>query len=77
MSQEDKRALKIMEESAIKVNGRHQIALTWKNEKPGLPNNRPMAEMRLRGLKKKLLSDPDLCASYCAKMRASLHLCAD
>jgi len=49
MPQEDKRALKMMEELAMKVNGHHQIALPWKNDKPGRPNNRPMVEKRVRG----------------------------
>ena len=40
MSRDDKRALKIMEESAVKVDKHHKIALPWSEGKPDLPLSR-------------------------------------
>jgi len=56
-----------MEESLKKVNGHYQVALPWKNNSPNLPQNREMAERRLKGLQKKLLASPALCKQYCEK----------
>ena len=66
MSQEDKRALTIMEESAELRDGHYEIALPWKVFPPELPNNKIVAEHRLGLLKKRLIKDPGLhfdCAS--------------
>ena len=68
MSRDDKRALAIMEESLKKVNRHYQVALPWKNNSPNLPQNREMAERRLKGLQKKLLASPALCKQYREKM---------
>jgi len=68
MSTEDRKALAIMEGSIKKVNGHQQIALPWRDDNPNLPQNRLMAETRLHGLQRKLLSDSDLCEKYCGKI---------
>ena len=68
MSRDDKRALAIMEESLKKANGHYQVALPWKNNSPNFPQNREVAERRLKGLQKKLLASPALCKQYCEKM---------
>ena len=44
MSQNDKKALKIMEDSIKLVNGHYVIALPWKNYPPQLQNNLSLAE---------------------------------
>ena len=44
MSQNDKRALKIMEDLIRLHNGHYVIALPWKNYPPQLQNNRTSAE---------------------------------
>ena len=61
LSQDDKRALGIMEESAELCSGHYEIALPWKVIfPPDLPNNKIVAERRLGLLKKRLLKDPEL-----------------
>ena len=64
LSQNDKRALEIMNETATLMNGHYEIALPWKNDPPGLENNRVIAEHRLKMLKKRLLKDPVLLTKY-------------
>ena len=39
-SMEDKRALNMMQESFVKVNGHYQVALPWRSFPPYLPDNR-------------------------------------
>ncbi|XP_071483331.1 uncharacterized protein [Diadema antillarum] len=53
-SVEDLRALKVMKESAVMVDGHYQVALPWRSYPPVLPNNRRLAEARLGYLKKRL-----------------------
>ena len=64
MSQEDKRALTMMEESAELRDGHYQIAIPWKVFPPYLPNNKAVAEHRLSLLKKRLKRDPELHQKY-------------
>ena len=64
MSVEDKRALKIYEETAVKIDGHLQVGLPWRRNPPDLVNNRTMAEARTRHLKRKLKADPELHTSY-------------
>ena len=66
---EDVRALRIMEESSKKVAGHFQIALSWRQQPPYLPNNRILADHRLQLLKKKFLRDQKSFESY----RATIH----
>ena len=68
MSNEDKQALKVFEESVTKNNGHYVIGLPWRDANIDLPDNRRMAEKRLSSLKRRLLQDPDLCNRYCDKM---------
>ena len=64
MSLEDRRALSVFQESAQIVDGHYQIAIPWRNPEVCLPNNRPMAEHRLRQLRKRLIKDPDMLKKY-------------
>ena len=64
MSQDDKRALAIMQESAELCDGHYEIALPWKVFPPDLPNNKIVAERRLWLLKKRLVKDPELHQKY-------------
>ena len=66
MSKEDKRALSIMKESICFKEGHYQ--LPWKDDVPCLPNNRAMAEHRLKLLRRRLLKNPDLRSQYSAFM---------
>ena len=57
MSVEDEKALKLMEDSVVKVSGHYQVALPWRFQPPYLPNNRIAAEQRLQLLRNKFLRD--------------------
>ncbi len=58
MSQNDQRALKIMEDTVKLTNGHYEMALPWKNYPPCLQNNKSLAQHRLNLLKRKLEKDP-------------------
>ena len=64
MSQNDRRALDIMEQSARMVGGHYEIGLPWKNYPPRLSDNRAQAEQRLRSLRKRLQQNPPLLEKY-------------
>ena len=64
MSQEDKKALSVFEESVHLKNGHYEVEIPWKNYPPCLPNNRPVAEHRLKLLKKKLTRNPYMCDKH-------------
>ena len=64
MSQNDQRALNIMESTVKISNGHYEIGLPWKNHPPHLENNRPQAETRLQLLKKRLQKDAILHEKY-------------
>ena len=64
MSQEDKRALNIMENSVKLVNGHYEIALPFRTYPPNLPNNKSVALHRLFLLKKKFQKDPIMHGKY-------------
>ena len=65
-SLEDRRALTIMETSAVLKEGHYEIALPWKCPPLCLPNNKPLAEHRLRLLRRRLSRDQDLFQKYSA-----------
>ena len=65
-SLEDRRALTIMETSAVLKEGHYEIALPWKCPPLCLPNNKPLAEHRLRLLRRRLSRDQDLLQKYSA-----------
>ena len=64
MSVEDRQALHCMETSVTKQDGKYMVALPWRHDPQFLPNNRCVAEARLRHLKRKLSSDDQLKQSY-------------
>ena len=68
MYRQDKQALYIYEESARLGDGHYQIAIPWKCDPPDLLNNKPLAELRVNLIRKKLLKDPDLYSRYSAFM---------
>ena len=63
-SVEDERALRVMEKSAKLVNGHYQVALPWRREPPDIPNNKIIAECRLRSLKNRLKKDDNMFERY-------------
>ena len=52
MSANDKKALKIFEESAKLYDGHNVLAIPWKNPQPFFTNNRSVAESRLTYLRR-------------------------
>lgn len=64
MSVEDKRAEKVIERTIGKVDGHYQMGLLWKHSDPRLPDNRLIAEIRLRHLRRRLERDQELKRKY-------------
>ncbi len=64
MSQNDRKALGIMEESVTIQNCHYEIVLPWGSYPPNLPSNRTQAEQRLELLKKRLSKNADLLKKY-------------
>jgi len=60
MSLDDKRALEIMESSAVLKEGHYKIALPWRYSPSCLPNYRILAEHQLKLLGRRFAKDPDL-----------------
>lgn len=60
LSVEDRRVLKLIENSISLLDGHYQMGLLWRDDNPVLPYNRPLAEARLQYLKKRFLCDPEL-----------------
>jgi len=58
MSDQDKRAMEILEKTSINVGGRYSIGLLWKYDNPKLQNNTCLAISRLKGLEKRFMKDP-------------------
>ena len=64
MSVEDRKALKIIENTISKVDGHYQMGLLWRQEVSYLPFNRTLAEARLQALKRRFNRDPGLEEKY-------------
>ena len=64
MSIEDRQALAIMGNTVPKVDGHYQIALPWRYQSLCLPNNRSMADRRLRLPQNHLKKDESLRMKY-------------
>ena len=45
-------------------NGLYVVAVPWRNERPSLPNNRPLAEKRLESTERKLEKNPEIAEAY-------------
>ena len=73
MSIEDEKALKIMQSTAYLDEDEHwNIRLPWRNDPPDLPNNRSLAELRFKYLRKKFDTDPAFRDQYTEKMNTYL-----
>ena len=68
MSKEDLHATSIMEQSVKLQAGHYEVALPWRSTPPSLPNNRPLAEHRLKLLRRRLLKNQELHSKYSAFM---------
>ena len=50
---------------SLKFNGQHyNVAVPWRDERPPLPNNLPMAKKRLMSTERKLMKDKEVAVSY-------------
>ncbi|CAB3987692.1 Hypothetical predicted protein [Paramuricea clavata] len=65
-SLEDKRAEKVIEGTMGKIDGHYQMVLLWKHGDPRLPDNRSVAEIRLRHLRRRHERDQELKKKYLA-----------
>lgn len=70
LSIEDKRALKILEDTTRVVDGHYEVGLLWKEDQPQLPNNRTLAERRVDLLRRRLTKpgNEEMAAKYRAVM---------
>ena len=64
LSQNDRRALEIMEKTVKLKDGHYEIALLWKDYPPQLENNKIQAEHRLKLLRRRLQADSALHGKY-------------
>ena len=64
MSVEDKRALRMMEDTVELVEGHYRLGLPWRHKPHRLQNNRKMAQRRLDCLRRKFQKDPELFERY-------------
>lgn len=64
MSIEDRRFLKIADESAKIVDGHYSLKLPFKNDNSALPNNCCIAEQRLQSLKRKFNKNKEFKKEY-------------
>ncbi|KAJ8356219.1 hypothetical protein SKAU_G00190130 [Synaphobranchus kaupii] len=69
MSQEDRKFLQSVEQSAQLINGHYYISLPFKTKSVKMPNNRTVAEQRATKLKKKLIKNPEFQTDYNAFMQ--------
>ena len=66
LSVQDRRTIGMMEKTITKVDGHYQIRLLWKDENVRLPENRAVAEIRLKHFKRRLERNPRLKMKYLA-----------
>ncbi|XP_068749478.1 uncharacterized protein [Montipora capricornis] len=64
LSVEDRRALKLIDNSISLLDGHYQMGLLWRDDNPVLPYNRPLAEARLQYLKRRFRRDPEMEVKY-------------
>ena len=64
MSPDESAAMKKVSESLIHTDGHYAVAVPWKDNRPELPNNRLLAEQRLRSTERKLNNNPEIAHVY-------------
>ena len=64
LSQEDRRAIDIMNRTITLKDGHYEMVLPWRNHPPDLSDNKSLTEHRLKLLKRRLTKDPALHEKY-------------
>ncbi|KFD60548.1 hypothetical protein M514_27252 [Trichuris suis] len=64
LAPEDERAKQIVESGSRKLEVGFEVPLPWRTGEPNIPNNRPLAEFRLRSLLLRFEKDPVYKADY-------------
>ncbi|CAG7821356.1 unnamed protein product, partial [Allacma fusca] len=67
-SQEDEAAIKIMEDTTMKVGGRYPTGFLWRNKDLNLPDSNNTAWRRLQCVKRRMNRDPKFANTYCSKL---------
>ena len=67
-SQDDRHAMPILDRTIKKIDGHYSVGLLWKTKELDLPNNRVLAEKRLKFLMRKFRKNPNLFKRYSEKM---------
>ncbi|KAL2102335.1 hypothetical protein ACEWY4_001503 [Coilia grayii] len=69
---EDKKFLRIADESAVKKNGHYVMRLPFRDENLSMPNNKAVAELRAMTLRRKLSKNKAFHSDYTTFMKAML-----
>ena len=69
LSEEDQRAVAIVQEGTKKLNPGYEVPIPWKPNKPNLENNRAVVIQRLNGLMRKFDKDPEYHKEYQAAVK--------
>ncbi|KFD47097.1 hypothetical protein M513_12007 [Trichuris suis] len=64
LSNDDKRALHILQTTTRKINGRYECSMLWKDGIRDLPNSFPTAQARFNGLERRLRRNIELARKY-------------
>ena len=64
MSREEQNALSILDDTIETIDNRYSIGMLWKEKNTSLPNNKQLAEQRLKSLERKLSKQPKLEDKY-------------
>ena len=64
MTPDESSAWRKVSKSMMFENDRYVVAVPWRDDRPSLPNNRPLAEKRLESTERKLAKNPEIAESY-------------
>ncbi|XP_044164891.1 uncharacterized protein LOC114973744 [Acropora millepora] len=70
LTEEERLALNKVKDSLEYENGRYRVAVPWKDDKPELPDTKPMALSRLRSTERNLKKDNRVAEEYKATIQA-------
>ena len=65
-SREDKKALETLEKTVKSIDDRYEVGMLWREDDVEFPDNRKMAEKRLRSTERRLERDDVLAEKYCS-----------